>query len=585
MARLWVAPLVAALAAFAIAPRGELVWDDQIVIGQQMMSIDDFADVLRPPSEIPQWTRDYFRPVVLASYLLDRRLFGRGTAGPHAANVVYHMLATFFVWLLLSRLLRADPVTVALAATLFAVHPVHTESVSWITGRSDLLATMFLVPALWFAIVWRDRRSIVAMLAGPLLFLLALLSKEVAITGIVILPVLLLLKTDGRGRPSGLAMAGALLPWLAALVAYFGMRAGGGAGIGELPAGIDEWLLRPARALAWSLQKLVVPWPQSNFVVPGMLPGFPVTAMILAAAAIFLCAAGWSWRRSGDGAAFAGLWWTGVAIAPSLAVTFNGIAVTPVAERYLYLPSVGAALAVGAVLVRLAGGGLRRVSRIAAVVLFAVFMAATVQRGRVWLSDLRLWTDTTSKVTTHAIPWVELGKARMKAGDADGALEAFLRARLLDKTPKMTAITEFNLGAMYAQRGQTADAERAFTAAIEAEPRYARGYYGLGRLLLERSLRPALAGPRRLDYLGRAAGYLETAVALAPAFASSHIALARTRLAEGNVWLREGDRRRAEVSYRRGLQQLGQLQQHNPGAMQRPDVRELIVSLRRSLRG
>ncbi|MEQ1803659.1 MAG: hypothetical protein ABL989_17165, partial [Gammaproteobacteria bacterium] len=195
--RSWWLPLLAAVVAYAVAPTAQLVWDDQIVAGQQLLSFNSVADILQPPAGIPQWSYAYYRPVVVASYLLDAWLFGIGSAiGPHTMNVLYHVLTTLFVGLLARRLLAGVPqgaLGAIAAATLFAVHPIHTESVSWVTGRSDLLATLLLVPALHVTLRWRDEGATWQLLLGPVLFLLALLAKEVAIAGLAILPVLWLL--------------------------------------------------------------------------------------------------------------------------------------------------------------------------------------------------------------------------------------------------------------------------------------------------------------------------------------------------------------------------------------------------------
>ena len=152
--------------------------------------------MLRPPDNIARWSYGYYRPVVILSYLADARVFGTGSpAGPHIFNVTCHLLTTMLVWLLARRVLRQIPDGgggAVVAATVFAVHPIHTESVSWIAGRSDVLAALFLVTALLLALRWLDRRSAVALLLAPVFFLLALLSKEIAIVGLALLPLLII---------------------------------------------------------------------------------------------------------------------------------------------------------------------------------------------------------------------------------------------------------------------------------------------------------------------------------------------------------------------------------------------------------
>ena len=193
----WLIPVAAAVVLYAPALNGNLVWDDGIVQKDQMVAFHTLRDVFFFPRDIPQWGMAYYRPIVTLSYLADQALFGRNAMrGPHAAVVLYHVLTTFFVWLLARQILR--PYRFAewgamVAGVVFAVHPIHTESVCWITGRSDTVAAMFLIPALMTALHYRDRCSIWALLLSPVLFLCAILSKEVALSAILVLPLLLVL--------------------------------------------------------------------------------------------------------------------------------------------------------------------------------------------------------------------------------------------------------------------------------------------------------------------------------------------------------------------------------------------------------
>ena len=596
---LWLIPLLAAAAAYSIAPWGELVWDDDIVVSQQLVAVRTSADVLRPPPGIPQWSYVYYRPVTVLSYLLDQRLFGSGAAaGPHAMNVLYHLITTALVWLLARRMLRhlANGGFGALAAaTLFAVHPIHTESVSWITGRSDMLATLLLIPAVLVALRWRDRGSIWALLLSPILFLLALLAKEVAAAGLAILLLLWLTVSrlgaatetaqhpSFRSTTSFIALA---TGWVAALSLYLALRQA--TAITPLLAPIPpaEFLWQSARAAAWYGIKLIVPWPQSNFVGSDALPGVAATLTVPLIGTAALIFAAWRWRASRDGALFLGLWWTGVAIAPSLAAIVPGIAETPVAERYLYLPSVGIALALGALL-----GGAWTAQRLRTVawgtgIVAAIGLAATLQRGSIWLTNLRLWSDTTSKVATWGMPWVELGRARYGRGDQAGALEAFLHALDLSNSPKTAAIANFNVGLLYAQRGNMPEAEREFAAAVGADPTYARGHYGLGRAIYERALAGAARGrpaAERLAQLRQAGGELALAVSLAPTYVDGHVALAWILSAQGDAYHELGDARQARSSYMAALSRLDAAISIDDNVAYRPDVEQLRRAVRRSL--
>ena len=275
-----------------------------------------------------------------------------------------------------------------------------------------------------------------------------------------------------------------------------------------------------------------------------------------------------------------------MAIAPSLAATVPGIAETPVAERYLYLPSVGLALALAALL-----GSPWAARRVRAVawstgVVAAIGLAATLQRGSIWLTDLRLWTDTTSKVAAWGTPWIELGRARYALGDKAGALEAFLHSLQLRNSPKAAAVANFNVGLLYAERGNMPDAERAFAAAVAADPTYARGHYGLGRAIHDRALAGTARGrpaAERLGQLRQAQRELELTVSQTPTYIDGHVALAWILGAQGDVYRELGDAGQARSSYLAALARLDSAISIDGTAAFRPEVEQLRRAVRRDL--
>ena len=594
-------PLLAAGLAYLVAPTAALVWDDQILVTQQLPSFQSFADLLQPPAGIPQWSYAYYRPVVVVTYLLDAWLFGPGSAiGPHAMNVLYHMLTTLFVALLARRLVGRNgegELAAIAAATLFAVHPIHTESVSWVAGRSDLLATLLLVPALHLALRWRDEGLTWQLLASPLLFLLALLTKEVAIAGLALLPLLWVfapvgaplgatgvsfeerLSDDGetpvapKGAPTGRFVMQALT-WLGAAWVWWSLRLAGGASLSVSPSGSEMLFWNPLRAAAWYLQKLLVPWPQANFAVWEMVPSVTMSLAILGVAALALLASARLWWQNKNAGILLGICWTGLALAPSLAATLSGVAETPVAERYLYLPSVGFAIAVGGALALLlqatgsAGG--RRVVLGGYALLCAVLLALCLQRGLVWQNDLRLWTDATARAPDYALPWVERGKAQAASGDDGTALDFFERARTLKGSAQTRAVASYNTGLLYAQRNEIFRAEQAFREAVTINPAYGKGYYGLGRIALARATGPGAGTTeeRRL-LLDQGAADLQRAIEISPGFVDAWVQLARVLAARGD----SGS----------ALAALASAERLDPGVMARPEVVAFRQSLQQSL--
>ena len=130
----------------------------------------------------------FFRPLVILSYVVDSRLWVTNPFGYHLTNVALHTLNSYLVFILSARLMRRnrhDPaisfrISVA-AGLIFLLLPSHTEAVSWISGRTDLIATLFFLLALIFYDSYQQERHIPYLAATLVLFTLAIFAKESAI--------------------------------------------------------------------------------------------------------------------------------------------------------------------------------------------------------------------------------------------------------------------------------------------------------------------------------------------------------------------------------------------------------------------
>jgi hypothetical protein len=130
----------------------------------------------------------FFRPLFICSYLLDSNIWGTRPFGYHLTNVILHSLNAFLVFKLAAGLLkpqhiepRRKRIAALVAAVLFLLHPSHAEAVVWISGRADLLATLFVLLALLTYLVFEERKREWYLGASLGLFAMALLAKESAI--------------------------------------------------------------------------------------------------------------------------------------------------------------------------------------------------------------------------------------------------------------------------------------------------------------------------------------------------------------------------------------------------------------------
>ncbi len=209
----WIAVALGAILPYLNALRAGFVFDDQILVVEQLSKLGPF----RPFATLarPYWTAlsdgNLWRPITTLSLELDWRLSGGSPVWFHLVNLILHTAVTLLLFGLLLRLLRGLPggplgrpsgrlrleKAVALAAALlFAVHPVHTEAVTWVAGRAELLAALFTLAALHLALRAAVRSSHLAQAGAVAACLLAVGSKESGATA----PFLILL-TGAIFRP------------------------------------------------------------------------------------------------------------------------------------------------------------------------------------------------------------------------------------------------------------------------------------------------------------------------------------------------------------------------------------------------
>jgi hypothetical protein len=376
----------------------------------------------------PQVGGGLYRPLTIATFALDWQI-GQ-VAWFHAMNVVWHAAASVMVAVLVRR--WSGDRAALVSGLLFAVHPVHVEAVANIVGRAELMAALFALLAV-YAALGRDSVgwSAAALVGG-------LLSKENAavVPGLIVWGWML-----GLGRPSRRRMLGYAASWIAVGIAYVAVREAvlrDTALIYNLaPVFIGAWPLAirltavaafadVARLLVFPLTLRVDYSPAERTLVTSPLdPRFALGLLCLAMWGGLVALA---WRRGSRVEAF-GLGWIAIALLPVANLVFPvGVLV---AERTLYLPSAGLALAVGAGLKDLAPDRLR-----------VVVGALVVAGGLRTALRVPVWRDVNTVVLSELedSPRSYDGPAKMvvlylNSRQPQRALEAFqLATRIYDRT-------------------------------------------------------------------------------------------------------------------------------------------------------
>ncbi len=408
--------LLAALALVVFLPAlgGDFVYDDLTLIVKNpgiqdpdrfgaALSSDLFA-VLAGPDEA--WSQ-YWRPTYVAWLIAGYAAFGLDPAGWHLAVLAMHIAVSLLLLRLVRRLGLGEGAAFGVAA-LFAVHPVHTESVAWITGGSDPLCALFLLLS-WLALLRSFASEAPRWLlpAGLGAYALALGSKELALVfpGLVLLSVGLVDRSPGRWRRAGL---------------YAGLCATLGAGywllrwrvLGDfLPEAAWEHsaLLDFPQVLLFYLRQSVFPlWlgpsyplrPATALAPLGLLVALALTGGLLALA----------WRRGP--AARIGL---GVGVL-FLLPAFQTASFYPeriVHDRYLYLPLAGLLLLLVPLLRERAG---RRFGLVLAALLVPLGLQTLVYSDA-WTTNRGLWERGVASDPTSGINWSKLGRYALAGGD------------------------------------------------------------------------------------------------------------------------------------------------------------------------
>ncbi len=539
------AALLALIAFGVYAPSLDygFTWDDPVVVEEQVPAIRTLSAAFFPPAGVPDLASNYYRPLVLLSYVADDALAApKADAGSrfraqarafHRSSVLLHAIATAMVFALglaLARVFnggRRGVWAAGAAGLLFAVHPIHVDSAASVVGRSDVLCAVFGVAALALYAVHRRRGGRIALWASAALALLSMLAKEPGV-GLIAL-VLLIDALDRRERPGIAPRALRYGLFAAAAAAYAAMRWAALSRLGGAaqPNVAGSWLDLP-RAFGWYLVKAVWPPLQTPFVAAlpaGLLWVGVIGAIAFAAAAWALLRAGWR-RELLALAVFV------AALAPSLAVPVLGASHLPVAERYLYLPTAGLCLLAGFLLDR-AGAALAertkfspaRCTTVVAAVAIAVPAAwQTLSHERIWRDDVSLWTHAAQAAPDQGIPEAQLGSALADAGRFDDAAVHYARAATLFPAAADRAKALNNLGSIHQRSGRYAEARAQFLRAITLSPDPWPARYNLALTDVVLAGTAADPGSRR-RFLDEAQDQLQRALETNPSSVDAHLQL------------------------------------------------------------
>jgi protein O-mannosyl-transferase len=364
------------------------------------------------------------------------------------------------------------------AAWLFALHPVHVESVAWLAGRKDVLALLFVSAALAVHATESRRR----IWAVPLLLSGAVLSKSMSVAAICLLPALDLL---GRRRPAYAVYAASLavLVWLAVDI-----HVGRLVGMTTPPAGGTRWTAAATMGPVWLRYLGLLGWPSGLSVAHDVRvrTGWDAWAVLGWAVLGGWLVAGISELGRKRPVVLASFIFFTVPLAPVSQVLFP--LQNLMADRYLYLSVLGPCLAESAAL-----GSFGRTGGALAVALCGLLGFSTIERSALFADSVELFRDATAKTEHSGLAPYQLGQAYEDCGQEGPAIAAYEQVLAREPPPSENARRATNnLAKLWARAGRLVEAERLLRRGVEAWPDDPRVLGNLAEVVA-REQRPAEA--------------------------------------------------------------------------------------------
>jgi len=432
---------------------------------------------------------NYYRPMMTFTYLLLWQAFGDLPFGYHLFNILLNTLVVAFVYLAGKELFKNWP-TAAVAAALFAIHPIHTEPVAWIAGVPDLEATLLFVAA-FFIYVRRPRLQRGGHVLIAVFYLAAILAKEPALLLAPLLAYYEHFVRPGHEQIPTPAKIRQYLPICCVGLGYLILRS---LLFGKLAPVLQHsqvtWRegIFSAFALITSYTRLLFwPAPLSAFHTFHPNSSFWDPSVLIGAAIVLGCLFLLAYFHKTDPRLSFCVLWIGLTLGPVLNVRW--MAANVLTERYLYLPSIAFCWLAGSAArhlwllcdtrqpLRTPG---RALLSIVGLVLAGLGTSNIVLRNQVWRDDLTLYTTTLRTDPDSYVMHLNLGTTYFATWNFTAAeKELQFALRLKPDSPNVLNA----LGSAYLAQGRLEDAAAAFKSAIAYKPQWTDPHFNYARLL------------------------------------------------------------------------------------------------------
>ena len=478
--------LIALLGAIAYGNslNGKFIWDDEALIRNNIY-IKDFSHITKVFSgniEAGAGKKtSFYRPVQTLTYMLDYRFWGLDEKGYHITNTAWHIsVALALFWLV--NILFHERLIAVLAGLFFVVHPIHTEAVSYISGRAELLSAFFILLA-FILYVKNLKAKNTGLYFGMILgYVFAILSKENSI----IFPAILLLyhfSFKEKIKPKQfLAVLGVTSIYLLLrftllkdLLSYTSYISGSTAASTTL----FERMPRFFAAITNYLKLLIAPFDLHmeygnnlfSFTNVKVIPGIVILFGLLIYAFR---------KKENNKLVFFSIAWFFIVLLPvSNLYPINAY----MAEHWLYLPSIGFFLVLSQGLSILYRNRKLRIFAAVLIVILLTFLTfLTCRQNDYWREPITFYEKTLRYAPNNHRIYNNLGNAYSVVGKTDEAIRAYHKSIEVNKTGYDYAQPYNGLAVAYIHSGKGEKAVGILKKAIEINPGYTEAYYNLGQI-------------------------------------------------------------------------------------------------------
>ena len=395
----------------------------------------------------------YYRPVLYSTFYIDRYLHLCDSSIMHLENIIFHLLNSLMVYYISLQLLKN--VTLAgISALLFAIHPVNTEAVNWISARTDLMAGFFSFLALMLLLRYPSYSGIlfsgISLLAGllckesaagffpfSLMLVFYFLRKELSYEKKLFFLFILFCV----GISYLMMRYPELRPWTHHKISTMSIEK-------LLPEGgkkqetisVSGPLLYQVgvffKVIGFYFKKLFVPWPLNFAIVKINGRFYLFFGMVMMLAIVYAAK-----KEKISGISFS---WALCFMIPAVFVPLRRLAWTPLAERYIYISSFGMALFTANAVKMFGNASYKRYIHLGLAGYMLLFCLSTAYRNYIWQDNYRLYSDTVRKSPDFGPAHNELAIALLKKGRIEEAKKEFEIAASLTKGYALNPIAKVN---------------------------------------------------------------------------------------------------------------------------------------------